>query len=80
METLTETVDPATAVRAEAGISALACHLGQGGAKNSGARLVDVAWLHNLRILNSHPRNQLPTLAHASCVYIHLSIKGHFLK
>jgi hypothetical protein len=39
METLTETVDPATAVCAEAGISAPACHSGRGGAKNSGAGL-----------------------------------------
>lgn len=68
METLTETVDAATAVSAEAGISAPACHPGLG-SQEFGGQLVDVAWLHNLRILNSHPRNQLPILAHALCVH-----------
>lgn len=74
METLTETTAAAT-VRVEAGVSALACLSGHGSQEFWG-QLVDLAWLHNLRILNSHSRNQLPL---SPCiVYIHLSMKGHF--
>lgn len=69
METLTETTAAATAVRVEAGVSALACLSGHGSQEFWG-QLVDLAWLHNLRILNSHSRNQLPL---SPCiVYIHL--------
>lgn len=76
METLTETTAAAT-VRVEAGVSALACLSGHGSQEFWG-QLVDLAWLHNLRILNSHSRNQLPL---SPCiVYIHLSMKGHFKK